>query len=79
MRYIKHSESLRSADVPPGLMAAMEKFVTESMKSGIVLDIAGLKGTAHGSKVSLSLIGCDSWTPAVCGAKELGSPSNLFR
>lgn len=51
---IKHSESYRSQEIPQGLMDAMGGFVTESMKSGVLLDTAGLKATAEGLKVRLS-------------------------
>lgn len=57
MRYlmlIKHAESLRGEVPPPGMMDAMEKFVTDTMKAGVVLDTAGLRPTADGTRVRLS-------------------------
>ena len=50
---IKHEESLRSATVPESLYAAMGEFVTESMKSGKILDTAGLKPTSAGWSVKM--------------------------
>lgn len=57
MRYlmlIKHAEVYRAEIPAQGLMAAMEKFVTDSMKSGVMLDTAGLRPTADGTRVRLS-------------------------
>lgn len=51
---VKHSESVRTADVPQGLMDAMGNFVTEGFKSGVLKDTAGLKGTAEGFRVRSS-------------------------
>ena len=51
---IKHSEKYRSEAIPQGLMDAMGVFVAESMKSGILKDTAGLKGTAEGFRVRSS-------------------------
>lgn len=45
---IKHSESYRSHPIPQGLLDAMGEFVTEGLKSGVLKDTAGLKGTADG-------------------------------
>jgi hypothetical protein len=57
MRYlmmIKHSESTRSEPIPQGLLEAMGEFVTESMKSGVVKDTAGLKPSSEGFRVRSS-------------------------
>jgi hypothetical protein len=57
MRYlmlIKHAEAYRNEIPAQGLMDAMEKFVTDSMKSGVLLDTAGLRPTADGTRVRLS-------------------------
>jgi hypothetical protein len=51
---IKHSESHRSEPIPQALMDAMGEFVTESFKSGVLKDTAGLKPTADGFRVRLS-------------------------
>ena len=51
---IKHSESHRSQPIPPGLMDAMGKFVTEGFASGLLKDTAGLKPTSDGQRVRLS-------------------------
>ena len=48
---IKHSEHIRSLPFPPALMDAMGTFVTEGMKSGVILDTAGLKPTSEGTRV----------------------------
>jgi len=48
---IKHSESYRSQPIPPGLMDAMDKFVTEGLKTGVLRDTAGLKSTAEAVSV----------------------------
>jgi hypothetical protein len=54
MMFIKHSEAYRALPHPPGLLEAMGEFVTASFKSGILLDTAGLKPSADGSRVRLS-------------------------
>jgi hypothetical protein len=51
---IKGSESYRNEPIPQALMDAMDEFVTESMKSGVVKDTAGLKPTAEGFRVRSS-------------------------
>jgi hypothetical protein len=51
---IKHTESYRNQAIPQALMDAMGEFVTESFKSGVLKDTAGLKPTAEGFRVSLS-------------------------
>ena len=51
---IKGSESYRNEAIPQALMDAMGEFVTESMKSGVVKDTAGLKPTAEGFRVRSS-------------------------
>jgi hypothetical protein len=45
---IQHSESYRSESIPQGLMDAMGEFVTDGLKSGVLKDTAGLKGSADG-------------------------------
>jgi hypothetical protein len=51
---IKHSESYRGDPIPQALMDAMGEFVTESFKSGVLKDTAGLKPTAEGFRVRSS-------------------------
>ena len=51
---IKHSESYRSEPIPQGLMDAMGEFVAEGLRSGVLKDTAGLKGTAEGFRVRSS-------------------------
>jgi len=51
---IKHSESYRSQPIPQGLMDAMDKFVAEGLKSGVLKDTAGLKSTAEAFRVRSS-------------------------
>jgi hypothetical protein len=56
MRYlmlIKHTEDYRKLTVPPGLDEAMGEFVGAGFKSGVIIDTAGLKPTADGSRVQL--------------------------
>ena len=50
---IKHPESYRKQEIPQSLMDAMGGFVSESMKSGIVLDTAGLRPSADGFRIRL--------------------------
>ena len=51
---IKHTEAYRSQPIPQGLMDAMGEFVTESLKSGVLKDTAGLKRSADGFRVRSS-------------------------
>lgn len=51
---IKGSESLRGQPIPQGLMDAMDVFVNEGFKSGMLKDTAGLKPTAESFRVRLS-------------------------
>ncbi|MGN6392337.1 MAG: YciI family protein [Gemmatimonadales bacterium] len=51
---IKHSESYRNEAIPEGLMAAMGKFVEDSVKSGVLKETAGLKPTAQSFRVRSS-------------------------
>jgi hypothetical protein len=50
---IKHPETVRTEEVPKGLMDAMGEFVTTNLKSGVLLDTAGLKPTSDGFRVRL--------------------------
>lgn len=51
MMFIMHSEDYRDVTPPKGLMDAMEKFVGEGLKSGLVIDTAGLQPTAKGTRI----------------------------
>ena len=51
---IKHSENLRTEEIPPSLMEAMGKLVQEGFKSGVLKDTAGLKPTSEAFRVRLS-------------------------
>src|SRR5580765_6451101 len=56
MRYmmlIRHTEDYRNREIPAGLMEAMGEFVTAKLKSGEVIDTAGLKPTSAGKRVRL--------------------------
>ena len=54
MMFIKHTEDYRNKEVPAGLYEAMGEFVGAGFKSGVIIDTAGLKPTADGSRVRLS-------------------------
>ena len=51
---IKHTESYRNQAIPQALMDAMGQFVSESFKSGVLKDTAGLKPTSEGFRVRSS-------------------------
>jgi hypothetical protein len=51
---IKSSESYRNEGIPQALMDAMGEFVTESFKSGVLKDTAGLKPSGEGFRVRSS-------------------------
>ena len=54
MRYlmlIKHAELEGSVNVPPSLNDAMGEFVGEQMKSGRIVDTAGLRPTKDGRRI----------------------------
>ena len=50
---IKHSESHRDEPIPEGLLEAMGTFVGDNLKSGVLVDTAGLKPTRDGFRVRL--------------------------
>jgi hypothetical protein len=54
MMFIKHTEDYRNKEIPAGLYEAMGEFVGDAMKSGAIIDTAGLKPTSEGSRVRLS-------------------------
>ena len=53
MMFIKHTEDYQNKTVPPGLYAAMGEFVGEAIKSGVMIDGAGLKPPVDGTQVKL--------------------------
>jgi len=50
---IKHPETFQREDVPQAMFDAMGNFVTAAMKSGAMLDTAGLQPTKDGFRVRL--------------------------
>ena len=54
MMFIKHTKDYQGLVPPTGLLEAMGAFVGDSMQRGIMLDGAGLKPTAEGTRVRLS-------------------------
>ena len=54
LMFIKHSENHRNQEIPPALLEAMGEFVSESFKSGVLKDTAGLKPTSEAFRVRLS-------------------------
>jgi hypothetical protein len=53
MMFIRHTEDYRNRDVPAGLYQAMGEFVGAAMKSGAIIDTAGLQPTSAGTRVRL--------------------------
>lgn len=54
MMFITHSEDFRNQDVPQALMDAMGEFINENLKSGALIETAGLQPTSQGVRVRLS-------------------------
>jgi hypothetical protein len=54
MMFIKHPEDYRNQAPPQALMDAMGAFVGDSLKSGVLIDTAGLKPLADATRVRLS-------------------------
>lgn len=54
MMFIKHTEDYRNKTVPASLYEAMGALVGEAMKSGKIIDTAGLQPTTAGTRVRLS-------------------------
>jgi hypothetical protein len=54
MMFIKHDEDYRNQPPRPALMEAMGEFVGAAMKSGAIIDTAGLKPLADATRVRLS-------------------------
>jgi hypothetical protein len=53
MMFIKHSEDYRNQEIPSGLLEAMGEFVSTNLKSGKLIDTAGLKRTSEAQRVRL--------------------------
>lgn len=53
MMFIKHAEDYRSQDVPAALYAAMGEFVGANLKSGALVDTAGLQPSRAGTRIGL--------------------------
>ena len=53
MMFIKHTEDYRTQEVPASLFKAMDEFVGASLKSGALVDTAGLQPTSAGVKIGL--------------------------
>ena len=53
MMFIKHTEDYRTQEVPPSLFKAMDEFVGANMKSGVLVDTAGLQPSSAGVKIGL--------------------------
>ncbi len=54
MRYlmlIRHSEDIRNLPFPKVLMDAMDPFIGDAMKQGVIVDTAGRKPTAESARV----------------------------
>jgi hypothetical protein len=54
MMFIKHTEDYRNKTVHASLYEAMGAFVGDAMKSGKIIDTAGLQPTTAGTRVRLS-------------------------
>ena len=54
MMFIKHTEDYRNKEVPADLYKAMDEFVGTAMKSGAMIDTAGLQPTSEGTRVRLT-------------------------
>ncbi len=55
MMFIKHTEDYRNKTAPASLYEAMGVFVGEAMKTGKIVDTAGLQPTSAGTRVRLVL------------------------
>ena len=53
MMFIKHTEDYRNQEVPAGLYEAMGAFVEANLKSGALVDTAGLQPTSAGTRILL--------------------------
>ena len=53
MMFIKHTEDYADKKAPAGLYEAMDTFVGAAIKAGTFIDGAGLKPTAHGTRLRM--------------------------
>jgi hypothetical protein len=53
MMFIKHTEDYRNKTAPAALYEAMGEFVGAAMKTGQILDTAGLQPTSAGTRIGL--------------------------
>jgi hypothetical protein len=53
MMFIKHTEDYRGKPIPPGLIEAMDGFISEYAKQGKFIDGAGLKSSHKGKRIQL--------------------------
>jgi hypothetical protein len=53
MMLINHRENFTMEDVPQALFAAMDTFITDHQKKGVLVDTAGLQRTEKGVRVQL--------------------------
>jgi len=53
MMFISHNEEVRNQAIPPSLLDAMGTFIEENIRSGVLLDTAGLQPTAAGFRIRL--------------------------
>ena len=54
MLLIKHPEDYVAGDVPPALLGAMEEFVGEQARKGVLVDGAGLAPLAKATRVRVA-------------------------
>ena len=54
LMFITHPEEYRDLPIPQPLLDAMGEFVTENLKSGVLIDTAGLQPTSKATRVRLS-------------------------
>jgi len=53
MMFITHPENFRVEDVPPSMFQAMDQYVQKNIKSGVLIDTAGLQPSRNGKRVRL--------------------------
>ena len=51
---IRHREDFRNAQIPQALLDEMGEFVNEKLKTGVLIDTAGLQPTSNAATVRLS-------------------------
>jgi hypothetical protein len=54
MMFVKHPQDYDMSEVPPALFGPMGEFVEESMKSGAIIDGAGLQPLAKGTRLRIA-------------------------